>query len=161
MIKKITVEEKKTLPHTRCSYLEIKKFHKPEWYFKKTLTDFEKEQLKNSVVKYGYGLIITRLWSLDHVEVIDGNNRISILKELGVKQVYMNYLGKIPLEDAILLSRLLNHTSSIDWEKYSAALTNRKLWKIDLKPSEIANRTPEKRPRVLDLLDGESFQLKL
>lgn len=68
---------------------------------------FEKE--KNSITQFGFVVpIIVRETAKGRYEIIDGEHRWRAAKELGMKQVPVNSLGKVPSATAKKLTIILN-----------------------------------------------------
>lgn len=158
-IEKIKVQyDSGTLPIYQI--VPIKKLHTPDWYFKKPLTSIAKNKLKKLIKLFGPGVISCRHWSLDHLEIIDGNQRVEICKELGMTEIGCINHGKLSRERTIILARSLNH----QWSQFDNLLYANQLlgqgenikW-IEIPFNKITELTPESPSQVEDLLTRDSF----
>ena len=126
----------------------IKKLHVPDWYFKRPLSGAAKNKLTRLVKMFGPGAILCRHWSLDHLEVMDGNRRVEIFRELGATEIGCLNYGKIPRELAVIFARSVNHPwGHIDPIAYAKQLKERN----KITDKEIAHLTPETLSQVEEL----------
>jgi len=136
--------------------IPIDQLYTPEWYCKQDVESAVRFKLTNSIKRYGYGVIIVNVSFNGCYDIIDGNTRVDILKEMGYKEVHCE-MHKLSEWEAIIFSYNLNrHWSEEHIIKFSRILVDRVLPYIS--PVEMSNFVPESVGQINSLMNLCTFE---
>jgi len=144
---------------TKTIRVPIEQLVPAAWNYKSEGTPEQIEKLKKSIARdKSAGVPAVREVSGKY-EVIDGNHRLTALREMGVSEVVVEDFGKLSKADAILVARRRNHAwFTDDMLKLGELLKTEVL--TNYSPGELAEFMPDTEREIAELAALSSYNWK-